>query len=260
LNVFDLVVVAVLLLVLGSFFWLRVSRKTEWIALRLVVTNDAWWYEGSAPQWWYAEGLTTGQTAKNTFGETIAEITNVQSFDVGAYYRRAFIDLKVKGYYDAKRGIYMYNYQPLQIGKPLDLTFGKNNVRGIVTYIENAPQVFTEKTIEVFIPAVRLWVAQSYKEGVEMRDSEGRTLAKVLSVSITPTTAQEVVNVFPDVAEVKFAPDQFYDLRLTLSLQTFESGGVSYFVDRAAIKVGERIWFQFPQTVVRQAEITRIIE
>jgi hypothetical protein len=260
INAFDLIVVAIIFLILGSLLWLRVSRKTEWISLRLVVANDEWWFEGSAPQWWYVEDLSVGQTAKNTFGETVAEITNVQSFDVGEYRRRAFVDLKVKGYYDTKRGIYVYNYQPLQIGKPLDLTFGKHNVRGLITYIENTPENFTEKTIEVYMPAVSLWVAQSYQEGVKMRDSQGRTLAEIVDVMINPTTAQEIIKVFPDTAEVKFGPSQFYDLWLLMKVQTFESEGVNYFVDRAAVKVGERIWFQFPETAVRQAEITRIIE
>ena len=259
-NAFDLVVAAVILLVLGSFLWLRVSRKTEWISLRLVVANDEWWYEGAAPQWWYVDELAVGQTAKNTFGGTVAEIIDVQSFDVGAYRRRAFVDLQVKGYYDAKRGVYLYNYQPLQIGKPLDLTFGKNNLRGLVTYIENTPENFEEKVIEVSLPAVRSWVAQSYREGLEMQDSRGRTLAKILSVSINPTSAREIVEILPDTAEKTFGPEQFYDLRLVLSIQTFASAGVNYFVDRAAIKVGEYIWFQFPETAVKQAEIVRIIE
>jgi hypothetical protein len=259
-NAFDLAIVAVVLLILGAFLWLRVSRKTEWISLRLVVSNDEWWYEGADPQWWYVDELTTGQTAKTTFGEVTAEIANVQSFDVGDYRRRAFIDLKVKGYYDSRRGVYIYNYRPLQVGKPLDLTFGKNNLRGLITYIENAPEDFTEKTIEVYIPAVRLWVAQSYQQGMEMQDSQGKTLAEIISVTINPTTAQEVVEIFSPTSEKKFGPEQYYDLRITLNIQTFTSAGVNYFVDRSAIKVGERIWFQFPQTAVRQAEITQIIE
>lgn len=247
-------------MVFGSFLWLRVSRKTEWIPLRIVVANDEWWYEGAAPQWWYVDGLTTGQTAKNTFGETVAEITNIQSFDIGNYRRRAFIDLKVKGYFDNKRGVYIYNYQPLQIGKPLDLTFGKNNLRGIVTYIENVPQNFTEKTIEVYIPAVHLWVANSYQKGMKMQDSQGRVLAEIVSANVSPTTAKEVTDVSSNFLEAKFDPSQFYDLKLVLNIQTFESEGINYFVDRSAIKIGERIWFQFPNTVIRQAEITKIIK
>jgi len=259
-NIFDLVIAVAILLIFGSFLWLRVSRKTEWISLRMVVSNDEWWYEGAAPQWWYTDGLTAGQTAKNTFGEVMAEITNVQSFDIGSYRRRVFIDLKVKGYFDTKRGIYIYNYQPLQIGKPLDLTFGKNNLRGVVTYIENAPEDFIEKTIEVYIPAVHLWVAQSYEKGMQVKDLQGRILAEIASVTITPTTALEITEIFPGVAEKKFGPEQFYDLKLVVKIKTFESGGVNYFVDRSAIKIGEYICFQFPQTTVRQAEIIGIIE
>lgn len=249
----------VLIALIGSLLWLRVSRTTEWITLRLVVSNDEWWWEGSAPQWWYVEELSVGQTASNTFGETMAEITDIYSFDVGSSRRRAFIDLKVKGYFDNRREVYMYNYQPLQIGKPLDLTFGKNNLRGLIAYIENDPEAFEEKTIQVHMPAVRSWVAQSYKEGLEMKDSRDRVLAKIISRTISPTHVMEVTEFLPGY-EAKIDPSYYYDVTLTVSIKTYKSGDSSYFVDRSAVKVGERIWFQFPETVAREAEITSIIE
>lgn len=258
-NVFDALVVGLMVLALLSFVWLRVSRKTEWITLRLVVANDEWWWEGAPPQWWYVDGLQAGQTAKNALGETVAEIVNVQSFDVGAYRRRAFVDIKVKGAHDTRRQVFLYNYQPLQIGKSLDLTFGKNNVRGIITYIDNLPQDFKEKTIEVKLAAVHPWVTSSFYPGLKMTDSQGHPLASILSVDVVPSSVKEVVEIHEN-KEIKFPPALFQDVTLRVKIKTFHSGGVDYFVDRAAIKIGERIWFQFPQTLVRDAEITRIIE
>lgn len=250
---------AVFLLTVVVLLWMRMAQKPEWITIRLALTNDEWWWEGAPPQWWYVDTLSVGQTSKNTFGETVAEIKNIESFDVGAYRRRAFVDLRLKGAYDKRRQMYLFNYQPVQIGKSLDLTFGKNNIHGIVTYVDKLPQGYTPRTIEVKLAAVAPWVAQSYKEGLTMTDSQGRPLAKILSVTTVPSTVQEVVDI-GERTQKRTDGSLFRDVLLEVQIQTYQSSGVDYFVDRAAIKIGEHIWFQFTQTVAREAEITKILE
>lgn len=258
-NLFDGLVILVLLVVAGSFLWLRLSRKTEWVNVRVVVSNDEWWWEGAPPQWWYADGLSVGQSAYDSFGKKIVEITNIQNFDIGGYRRRVFIDVKLRGAYDTKRQVYLYNFQPVQVGKPLDLTVGKNNVRGVVTYIENAPQAYQEKKIEVKIFGVRPWVASSYTQGLTMKDSLNRPLVSIEDVVVEPSVATLIVETTGGV-EKRYAPSLFRDVTLRVRIKVFQSNGVDYFVDRAAIKVGEHIWFQFPQAAIRDAEITKIFE
>lgn len=259
LNLLDIGVIVLILSILAGLLWIRTSRKSQWINLRLVVSNDDWWWEGSPPQWWYAEELVAGQSSRNSFGEKIAEITDVESFDIGEYRRRIFVELKVKGTYDKRREAYLFNYQPIQIGKSLDLTFGKYNVRGIVTYIDATFQEYKPRVIEVKLSAVRPWVSDSFKEGLQMKDTSGRTLAEILSVSISPSRVERVTELGNEV-EKTFPGYLFDEVILRVQILTFQSGGVDYFVDRAAIKAGNRIWFQFPQTVAREAEIIRIVE
>lgn len=259
INILDILVACIMIAIIGSLLWLRISRKSQWITLRIVISNDELWWEGSPPQWWYVDSVVKGQTSHNSLGETIAEITDVQSFDVGGYRRRAFIDIRVKGSFDTKRQVYLFNYQPLQIGKPLDLTFGKNNIHGIVTYIDSGPQRYMTRVIEVAITAVRPWVATSYMQGLEMKDSTGRTLAKILSVNILPSQAQKIVEYGPN-SQQKYSNEFFKDVTLQVQIQTYQSEDRSYFVDRTAIKIGEHIWFQFPQAVIREAVITKIID
>lgn len=258
LNLFDILVMVAILIVIGTFLWLRQSKKTEWINVRLVVANDEWWWEGQPPQWWYVDSLQIGQIAYSSFGEKTAEITNVDIFDVGAYRRRAFIDIMLKGAYDTQRKLYLYNFQPLQIGKPLDLTFGKNNVRGIIAYIENISVVYSQKQIEVKVLKVRPWVADSLTKGLEMKDSQGRVLAKIDDVKTEIATFYE----FSDIRgqRIQVTDPEFRDVTVKITIKTFTSGATDYFVDRAAIKIGEKIWFQFPQSVIRDAEITKIFE
>ena len=258
ITLFDLLIICAFLVVFIGFFSLRASKKTQWVTVRLIVSNDEWWSEASPPQWWYVEGLTPGQVSKNSLGDTIAEIVNVDNFDIGQYRRRAFIDIRIKGSFDKKRGVYIYNYQPIQIGKALDFTFGKNNVHGLVTYIDSQPQPYKNRTIEVKLSAVRPWVAQSYTQGLEMKDTQGRVLAAVQSVSIAPSTVNEVTEL--GETQKKFSGSYYNEVVLVVKIKTYESAGIEYFVDRSAIKVGSRIWFQFPKTIIREAEIIRIIE
>jgi len=258
INFFDVLVVLLLVLVLGSLLYLRTSKKTQWITVRLVAANDEWWFEGSPPQWWYVDNLVVGQTMRNAVGGTTAKIVGLEIFDIGAYKRRAFIDIQLQGSYDTKRQMYLYNYQPIQIGKALDLTFGKNNVHGIITYINELPS-YTSKTIEVRIAAIRPWVAQTYKPGLIMKDSQGKPLAEILAVSVYQSQVSEVTEESQRSLK-KYQGSLYVDATLQLRIQTFQSGGVDYFVDRAAIKVGEQISFQFPQTIAREAEIIRIVE
>lgn len=258
LNALDIIIITAILVVVGIFLWLRISKKTEWINVRLVVANDEWWWEGQPPQWWYVDSLQSGQVAYSSFGEKVAEIVNVDIFDIGAYRRRAFIDITLKGAFDSQRKLYLYNFQPLQIGKPLDLTFGKNNVRGIITYIDDISITYSQRQIEVRVLKVRPWVAESLTKGLEMKDSQGRVLAKIDEVK----TENAIYYEFSDIRgqRIQVIDPEFRDVTAKVTIKTFTSGVTDYFVDRGAIKVGEKIWFQFPQAVIREAEITKIFE
>lgn len=258
LNALDFFVIAIVLLILGSFLWLRVSKKTEWVTVRLVIGNDEWWWEGQPPQWWYVDNLQAGLTAKSSFGENNAEITNVESFDIGGFRRRAFVDIKLKGAFDKNRQVYLYNYQPLQIGKPLDLTFGKYNVKGLIAYIDKGQMEYKDRRIEVRALKIHPWEAESLMKGLEMKDTAGRVLATVENVQVDTSIEYE----FSDIRgqTIPVANPGFRDVTLRLAIKTFESGGTEHFIDRAAIKVGEKIWFQFPRAAIRDAEITKVFE
>ncbi len=258
LNIFDILIVLLVCCVIGTLLWQRVSKKTEWITIRLVIANDEWWWEGQPPQWWYVDELQRGLTTKNTFGETVAEITNIDVFDIGGYRKRAYVDLKLKGSYDKKRSVYLYNFQPLQIGKPLDLTFGKQNVKGLVIYINKGSPKYTNKRIEVKVSKAEPYEAMSLVQGMKMKDSVGRTLVSIDAVSVVPY----IEYVFSDIRGT-FVPASnpaYRNVILQLTIQTFTSANIEYFMDRAVIKIGEKIWLQFPQTAIRDAEIIRIIE
>lgn len=258
LNIFDTLVVLIILAIIATLLYLRTTKVSQWINIRLTIANEDWWWEGQAPQYWYADSLKSGIVSYNSWGEKVAEITDVESFDIGDYRRRLYIDIRLKGSFDKKRQIYLYNYQPLQIGKTLDLTFGKNNIKGLVTYIGDSPLQYTEKQIEVKIYQVRNSLAFSYTKGLEMKDSAGRILAVIEQIDTQPASMYQ----FSDLRGmmIRVVNPDYQDVTLKMTIKTFTSGSGTYFIDRAAVKIGEIIWFQFPDTLVKEAVITKIFE
>jgi hypothetical protein len=258
LNLFDYAVILSLVAIFAIFMSLRYSKKTEWISIKVRISNDEWWWEAQPPDFWYVNNLQPHQESYSSFGEKIAEITSIENFDIGGTKRRASVDLKLKVSFDKKRGVYIYNFQPLQIGKPLDLTFGKNNVRGIVTYIDNETVKYSMRKIDVKVFSARPWVTESYKKGMQMLDSNGKVLAEVEDVSWKNTENYDFYDSLGRRFVVKGNDPTFQDVSITLNVLVYKADGVEYFLDGAAVKIGENIWFHFPQAIIRNAEITKI--
>lgn len=260
LNAFDILVIVGFLLILGTLLFFRLSRKTEFVSVRLKLANDEWWWQGNPPDYWLVQNLIIGQKSYNTFGKKIAEISDIHLYDVGASRRLSFVDVTLAASFDKRRQIYLYNFQPLQIGKPLDLTFGESNVRGLVTYIGSDNLGYKDKEIEVKLFAIHPFEANSYKIGLQVKDSLGRVLAQIESVEVSNAKTYE----FLDQARRRFVikgvdPDR-RDVTLRLKIKTILQNEAYYYIDGAAVKVGEEIWFQFPQTVAKKALISKIIK
>ena len=258
LNLFDYLILIGLLIILGTLLFLRLTRKTETVPVRLKLSNDEWWWQGSPPEFWLVQNLKVGQQSYNTFGKQIAKITDIHSYDVGANRRRSFVDINLEASFDKRRGVYLYNFQPLQIGKPLDLTFGENNVRGLVTYIGSDEQFYTQKEIEVQLFAVYPFEANSYKKGLQVKDFRGRILTTIENVQVSNSQTYEFLDQNGRKFVIKGSDPARRDVTMRLKINTVLQDGVNYYVDGSAVKIGERIWFQFPQTVAKAAIVSKI--
>lgn len=258
LNLFDYLVIIGLLITLGILLFFRFSRTTEIVPVRISLSSNEWWWKGNPPEFWLVRDLNVGQKSFNTFGKQVAEITDIHIYDVGSNRTRSYVDINLQASFDKRRNIYLYNFQPLQIGKPLDLTFGENNVRGLVTYIGTDEQLYIQKEIEVQLYAIFPFEADSYKKGLQVKDSQGRILASIENVDVEEAQSYE----FFDASNRRFVlegtdPNR-RDVTLRLKISTLFQNGIYFYIDGAAVKVGESIWFQFPQIVAKGAVISKI--
>jgi hypothetical protein len=258
LSILDWLIIAGVCVVFGFLLSNRLTKKEEWVSIKLKISYDTSWLSRTSPPYWYMQGLTKGQSAYNSFGQKIAEVVSIENYDQGSTSRLIYIDLMLRVSYSKKQHIYLYNYQPLQIGNQIDLTFNQYNVRGIVTYIGSNTIQYKDKEIEVKLLSEFPWQADSYKEGLRMTDVSGTTVAQILSVAVADATLSQLQFADGRVIMINNPNDIRKEVTLRLKIKTFTFAGVSYFIDGAAIKIGETIWFEFQNTVVKNAYITRI--
>jgi hypothetical protein len=223
----------------------------------VVISNRDWWWSGDPPKFWLVESLRPGQISYNSFGESVAEIINTEIFSLGGPNKQAYIDLKLKVTYDKKRQIYLYNFQPIQIGKPIDITFGSNNVFGLVVALDSEPEQRLQKKILIKMGFLEGWLANSYKVGSTMVDSRDNALATIDKVDVRETKIEKVrfLN-----GTGYFDKNDYFDVYMEVTISAIkDQAGDFYFVDGASIKKGEEIWFHFPD-VVAKSTIVDVLE
>lgn len=256
-KLFDLAVVATLLVVASVFLYTKFTKKSTWVEARVMISNDSWWWHGEAPEYWLIDELSQGLASYNSFGEEVAVIKGMEVFSLGGPTRRAYLDLSMKVSYDKKRQIYLFNYQPLQKGKPLDLTFGKTAVQGLVIGLASDPEERYEKKIRVRMQYLEDWNAQSYKEGMEWNDSNGKLIARIDKVKVEPTNMYNLTFFNNGIQKNNVI---FKDVYMDLTVAAIKGrDGQFRFVDGASIRVSDEIWFHFP-TVVANTQIIELLD
>ena len=258
LHFFDVLVGVAIILTIATMIWFRQSRKTEWITVAVRITNTEWWWPGADPNQWYTAGLKVGDQAINTFGQPIAEITKLDLADVGAAKQRVTVHLKLQVKYDPLKKLYLFNFQPLQVGRPIELGFGKHNLAGIVSAVNTADAPTAYRTVELKLIKVRPWEAEELKVGLRELDQNGEVVTEILDVRTTPN----LTRVFSDIRGemVQVANADYRDVTFTARLKSHQIDSVWYFVDGAQLKVGDEMWLHFPTTTVKSAQISRLID
>lgn len=236
----------------------RLSRQEQWVSIRLKAANDEWWWSTNSPEEWYGAGLSKGQYAYNTFGKRVAEIQSVENYDVGGPRRLIYANLKILTTYNKNTHTYTFNYQTLQIGKPLDFTFNQNNLHGLVTYIGDNMIPYHDANLEVKLLGILPWEATSYTKGAQMRDVNGNIIGTIERVDVTDTLVSTITDNNGRLFILPTLDNTRKDVTLRLTLKTYVSNRVQYFIDGTAIKIGNHIWLEFERTAVKDAIISNI--
>ncbi len=258
LTLLDWIVCAVLLGLLGYFLVNRFAKQEQWVNVRLKISGEEWWWNPGYPENWYGANLSKDQSAYNSFGKKVAQIQSVENYDAGKANRLIFVNLRLLTTYDKNTRTYTFNYQPLQIGKPMDLTFHQQNVRGLVTYVGNNLAPYTDTTLEVKLLAAYPWEADSLIKGLQMKDLGGNVIATINEVNITDAQVLEIRDKYGKLIALPAPYNTYRDVTLKVTLKTYAVNNTSFFVDGSAIKVGNKIWIEFEHTAIKDAIISKV--
>ncbi len=255
LNFFDYTVLFLLISVLVFFIYNRLQRQETWVNVRVAVENVDWWYPGSDPAYWYFEDVKAGDSVKNSLGKEVAQVINVENYDLGGYSRLIYVDLKLKVDFNKKKNQYLYEFKPLVVGSSLSLNFPREQLRGLVISIGEKAVEYSSKTIKVKMRGIEPFLAENIVVGTKSYDINGEVIAEILDVKSNFTSSYD----FSDIRakKIKVYDPEFYDLEITLKIKTFKELGLDFYINKAVVKIGAKIWFQFTDFAL---EDTRIIE
>ena len=252
----DLVVVGVIITALLVLLWLRSQRQTQWIVAQVKVSQEEWWWQGSNPEYWYAQNLAAGTLGQNSFGETVAEIIKVELTDAGQARNQVQVWTKLKVSYDPKKDQYIYGFQPLQVGRGLELSFGSQQIKGLLIGLgQESPQT-VERIVRVKMFQVDPQAAKAIVLGMENKNSVGEVLAKVTDLRVGQTVRSE----FSDIRGrmILVSDPNFTQVEASIKMRLLKDGDKYISPDGQAIKIGGEATIQFPQVVMTRALILDI--
>lgn len=259
LSFFDYLVIALLILALSFFIYNRLQRKTLWTTVRLSIENIDWWYgSGSPPKYWYASELKVGDEVRDSFGQKVAEVINIDNFDQGGPFRMIMVDLKVRVDFDKNKNQYLYEFKPLTIGSSLILNFPENQLRGLVVQVGEDNVDYFFKTIKVVKQGVLKEVADRVVVGDRVYDLDGNVIAEILELKKEISNWYEYSDVRGEMIEI-YNPD-YRDLEIVLKVKAFNTLDRDFYINNTVLKVGSKIWLQFKDYAIEDATIIEIID
>lgn len=258
LNFFDYVSFLLLIFILFFLTYSRLQRRSTWINVRLSVENVDWWYMGSSPAYWYVSNLQVGDLIKDSLGNPVVEVINIDNYDLGAYFRNIYVDLKVKVDFNKNKNQYFYEFRPLVVGSSLTLNFDKEQLRGLVIQVDEQEMKYFYKTIKVEKKLVNPSLANQVSAGLKSYDSNGEVVAEIIEVKNEIASSYE----FSDIrgrAILVYDPE-FRDLEVVLRIKCFREFDRDFYINKAVVKVDTKIWFQFADFALEDTTIIEIID
>lgn len=256
---FDKIVISVfviLLLVIFSFFY----RKSEYVDIRVRVTDQDILYSLNNPQNWYANRFSKGDVERDILGKVMAEIKNVEIYSVDNFTKATYLDITVKATYDTRTKLYSARGKKLVFGTPVRFSLSGVSFDGVVTEPPNSEfhkdEVVSKRKINVLVRGVNEdgrefiepQVLASLKVGDQINDSQGNTKAKIDKITLTP--AERVVQ--DDKANLFLRYDPLYkDAHIVLEVVAKNRGGDSYIFNDFPLRLGSKVALAFGKTFVQ---------
>ena len=235
------------------FLTTKSINKDKWITIEFKVFSSAPYYsdyDGLVTPYWIADKIQTGDVQYDNLGQKNFQVLSVKSWGFQA--KDVWVTASVKAQYKPSQKTYTYQYQPLEIGRPIEITINGTNVRGTITAIQGFSD--TRKTYDVTVKArvmdsyspysattrgVDPWIADALEKGQVMKDTTGKIIAEILDKEVKPAEK----TVITSDGRVLLSEDPLKkDVYLTVRLHVTKNNDTYLFLENVPVKIG----FSFP--------------
>ncbi len=238
---FDIAVFLFLCIVLLVFF-IFFYRKSEYIEIRVKVTDQDVLYASTVPKKWYAERFEVGDVELDVAGREIARIVNVEKFDIASTHQVVYIDLRVKSTYDTRTKTYSTRGKAVRFGSPIRFNFSKVTFDGLVTEFpgssDNRQVTISSKKIRALGQSVLPYLIEPVSVGDTILDSRGTELLEILAITNVP--AERVTQTIYGDLLLKTDP-VYRDIYFDLEVRTKIVNGEEYMFDDIPVRVNETV-------------------
>ncbi len=258
MRALDYLIAGCIVIIIGSFLFLRLSRRTQWITVLVRVQPDQLWWEAN-PSPWYTQSLSPNQESYNSFGQKEAVLNHVQSFETNDGRNEVITEVKLKTSYDIFRHQYEYNYQPVLIGKPIEITFSKFSLIGMVIDI-NHQLTYVDKNIEARILAIHPWKISGLAKGLQAKDESGTVIAEIEDMNIQNAQTYQLDDIYGRQFVIQSEDPTRRDVIMKLKIKAIKYNKAFYTVYGTPIKIGSQLNIEFPSTSLSFLEISAIYD
>ncbi len=238
----DWVIIAISIGVLVYFFAASLNQE-KWITIEFKVTNSPAYFPnnggGDAP-FWVADKIRQGDVQYDTLGKKNLEVLSLKKW--GYQNKETWVKASIKAKFKQKQKKYTFLYQPLEIGRSIDITINGSNIHGIVSSIQGFSDTRPNHTITVksrlvdtwseystYTRGVEPWTAMAIENNLKIFDLYGKVIATIIDVDIKP--AERVVTTMDGKVLVVDDPLK-KDVYLTLQLDVIKQEGIFLFLEQ----------------------------
>lgn len=259
INWFNLIGLGVFFLVLTSSVFILL-RKAEYATLVLKVSESGSINNTYGTPMWYLDQLKPGFEQKDVFGRTRISILDSFSYVSNSKERVAYLTLKLLTTYDKKTEVYSYEGVSLLVGSYQSFKIKNIQLTGVIYRIENGNWKPQQKkylvegyinpaaiqnqdpyVAEVTTQGVKNYLADKITEGMEIKDSNGKIVAKIMKLRKQLSYSRFIYN---DKLVSFLDPDR-KKVEMTVELLTNKYGDVYLFENETPVRINENLNLNF---------------
>ena len=245
-----------IVVVLGFFLFFH--RKSEYVNIRVKVTDQDVLYANTNPKTWYANRFKVGDSEMNEFGTVISKITSVETFNISGDSKVVYLDINIKAVYNKQTKLYSAKGTNLIFGNTLKFNFTNTFFNALITEspstINQKDYSEEERTVVVMqrslistvlaqdVFSLEPEIVEKIKNGDTITDSNGNVLARVTNVIIKP--AMRIAQTSGGDLIMREDP-YFKDAMITLNMKVKKYKGEEFVFDFIPLKIGVAIPLNF---------------